>query len=231
MTSLNLHQNFKWVLCVNHTEPVKNYLVRYLERLLIDQETRTNTKLADLEHLINWLPKLWLHVNKYIELYNSVDLTLGPRVFTTFPADFKHAFTWFAELWNEKLVPMLIDTIREGVQVYGTEKSTQFGWEDPRNWLESTLPWLKYDQSAISGLYSIDANEIDLDLGSNSSTTVQQQRLRSASSRNSNENDKLINMLMRLQEATGIQSMNLENELMQKSSLSISCQKSIESSL
>ncbi len=40
VTSLNLHKNFKWVLCVNHTEPVKNYLYRYLLRRLVDHEIK-----------------------------------------------------------------------------------------------------------------------------------------------------------------------------------------------
>jgi hypothetical protein len=304
VTSLNLHQNFKWVLCVNHTEPVKNYLIRLLERRLVDYEMRLNQQRAptsgDLEEIINWIPRLWLQVNKYIELYNSVDLTLGPRMFATFPFDYKQAFHWFVDLWNNKLVPLLIDIIREGVQAYGAKLT----WEEPKLWLEKNLPWSRYDANAAANFYSIQGcdvgfvdcggtnsssnssvDEIESSSGSSGCDTSQQQqafkerddhhqindqislermRIQSFMSsysnshqtnglnaaaatpatktlcQNSHENDKLLNMLMRLQEATGLNgAINLENDLMIQSATSktnnvhtlMSCQQSLESSL
>ena len=37
-TNLQLHHNFRWVLCANHMEPVKGFLARYLRRKLVEEE-------------------------------------------------------------------------------------------------------------------------------------------------------------------------------------------------
>lgn len=253
--SLNLHPNFKWVLCANHTEPVKNYLNRYLERRLVDYETRYQIKSNDLEQIINWIPKLWQHINKHVELYNSIDCTLGPKIFSTFPMDIKQAQSWFIELWNNLLVPFMIDTIKEGVQVYGMKITT---WEDPKLWLTQTLPWMLYDSCTINNLFSIEGHHVGYEgdsnefadnqddkrsisvmsheqmgnnrgsstdesecftqLGDNDSNPadsddslmqnnkiVMSQRVMNMQTdvlNNTNENDKLLSMLMRLQEVT-----------------------------
>lgn len=278
VTALNLHQNFKWVLCVNHTEPVKNYLTRFLERRLIDQETRQNNqnKSNELEQMIDWIPKLWLNVNKYIEMYNSIDLCIGPKVFSTIPIDFKQALEWFIDIWNQTIVPFMIDAIKEGLEVYGTKIS----WEDPKIWLSHTLPWLMYDNTVLNRLYSIEAHhvgyeneqlendtqtkpiEINRRVNISTPNTLNLHSFVSypntpckVLSRNSHENDKLLNMLMKLQEATGLSSSQQQNcfssihldtgtnELIQNvktlslistsqmSPLSLSCHKPVESQL
>jgi neuron navigator 2 len=223
VTSLNLHKNFKWVLCVNHTEPVKNYLYRYLVRRLVDHEIKYQIRSSDLEKITKWMPRLWQHVNKYIELYNSADLTLGPKMFSTFPMDFDQSMSWFIDLWNSHLVPYIIETVKEGLQVYGTKNS----WEDPKRWILETIPWL-HDTSLLNSLYSIEAERVGM-----TSTIDQETKKLNRKSQlsqpdddynlddefpvldnsneiaktfhvqsNLNENDKLLNMLMRLQEAT-----------------------------
>lgn len=74
--TLNLHQNFKWILYVNNAEPVKSYLKRYLERKLIHNEVKKG-EIKELSQIIEWVSLFWSLVNKYIEQYNSSDLTLG----------------------------------------------------------------------------------------------------------------------------------------------------------
>ena len=37
-TNLQLHHNFRWVLCANHMEPVKGFLGRFLRRKLVEEE-------------------------------------------------------------------------------------------------------------------------------------------------------------------------------------------------
>lgn len=37
-TNLQLHHNFRWVLCANHMEPVKGFLARFLRRKLVEEE-------------------------------------------------------------------------------------------------------------------------------------------------------------------------------------------------
>lgn len=212
VTALNLHPNFKWVLFVNHTEPVKNYLTRSLERRLIDQISKVNeSRMDQLEIVIDWIPKLWIHVNKYIETYNSVDLCIGPKEFANFPFDFKRSSEWFIEFWNHVLVPLIISSVQEGIIVYGSK----LDWEDPKLWLTQTLPWLNIDGAILSRLKSIAANQIGLDQPDEE--TLQEGNRRYSSfpntpsklmGRNSHDNDKLLNMLMKLQEATGLSAQN-----------------------
>lgn len=178
-----------------------------------------------------WLPQLWSHVNKYIETYNSIDVTIGPaRLFTTYPDDeVERVREWLIDLWNNQLVPMLGDVVREGVELYGGRKDF---WEDPSNWVEATCPLGPIDCRFDS------VRAVDVGLASDNEeakTSPLRKRISAAarstaSSRNSNENDKLINMLMRLQEVTGIQYEN-NDILTQKTSMLSLAQKSIESSL
>lgn len=109
--------NLRWVLCVNNTEPVNNYLARYLERCLIEHETKTSNTCPELQSIIKWIPQLWQYINKCIESYNSADVTLGPKLFFTMPFDINASKQWFINLWNHSLVPYIIETILEGVQV------------------------------------------------------------------------------------------------------------------
>lgn len=226
------------MLCVNHTEPVKNYLKRYAARRLIDLSTRSNTSHAELEALSNWLPLFWCHVNKYIETYNSVDLTIGPRLFTTYPNESERALEWLSVLWNERLVPMLVDVVREGVELYGSREKCESGeWQDPRVWIEATWPWAKSQTDLLFSINAVDVglNDDEQEDETTSNKAVIRQRStvnRSVNSRNSNENDKLINMLMRLQEVTGIQSLDNDLLIQKTNVLSLAqCQKSVESSL
>jgi hypothetical protein len=111
------------VLCVNNNEPVRSYLSRWLQRHLCEYEVRHDLNDNQLRNIFEWLPKVWRHVNNYIEHFNSADLTIGPKVFTTdLPMDTDLSCQWFIHLWNTKLVPFMVDTVREGVQVYGLTK-------------------------------------------------------------------------------------------------------------
>ncbi len=279
-----MHHKFKWVLCVNHTEPVKNYLNRYHERRLVDFETKLlgaaainigNSNQQQQIHLIEqnirelrlvyeWLPKLWLHVNKYIEMYNSIDLTIGPKVLTSCPLDFRQAETWFVALWNESLVPAMIDIIREGIQAYDTNLS---GWEDPKEWLRETLPWNAYNPSIINSLKTIESKDLGVELvcappaqlvDETSSLSVVRRRVSDAAAaedndfarmhtrvsqfmscqntpakqsihggmcRNSNDSDKLLSMLLKLQEATMRSSMSISEEHHHQNGNSIDCDR------
>ena len=67
--------------------------------------------------VVEWLPKVWQHVNKFIETHNATDATMGPRQFLSCPMDVAEAQAWFTELWNYSLVPYLQEAIKEGLQV------------------------------------------------------------------------------------------------------------------
>jgi len=47
-TNLQLHHNFRWILCANHMEPVKGFLGRYLRRKVVEAEVKDNAVNNDL---------------------------------------------------------------------------------------------------------------------------------------------------------------------------------------
>ncbi|XP_052238109.1 neuron navigator 3-like isoform X5 [Dreissena polymorpha] len=136
-TNLQLHHNFRWVLCANHMEPVKGFLGRYLRRRLVEAEVMTSLRNNDLNKIIDWVPKVWLHLNKFLETHSSSDVTIGPRLFLSAPMEIGGCKIWFTDLWNYSIVPYMLEAVREGLQVYG--KRAQ--WEDPSDWVLETFPW------------------------------------------------------------------------------------------
>ncbi|KAG9475895.1 hypothetical protein GDO78_003997 [Eleutherodactylus coqui] len=75
--NLQLHHNFRWVLCANHTEPVKGFLGRYLRRKLIETEMSNRTRNVELGKIIDWISKVWQHLNRFLETHSSSDVTIG----------------------------------------------------------------------------------------------------------------------------------------------------------
>lgn len=136
-TAAQLHHNFRWVLFGNHTEPVKGLLSRYLQRRLIEVDTQKGTKNLELARIVDWIPKVWHHVNKFLEAHNSADVTIGPRLFLSCPMDVANSQVWFTDLWHYSVVPYLIEATKEGLQTYGKKAM----WEDPAQYLILTYPW------------------------------------------------------------------------------------------
>jgi hypothetical protein len=126
MASYTIHRNLKWILCLNHTEPLKNFLNRYLFRRFIHHKTRTQQTASSalcadnetLESIVAWIPKLWLQINKHIEFYNSTEFTLAPKYYKQMPMDTKASLIWLAKLWNEFLVPYISETIKDRIEVF-----------------------------------------------------------------------------------------------------------------
>jgi len=77
VANLQLHHNFRWVLCSPHTEPVRGFLSRYLRRRLISNELQTGLRDSQLERVVNWLPMVLERLNKFLENQCSSDLTIG----------------------------------------------------------------------------------------------------------------------------------------------------------
>ncbi|MEQ2184750.1 Neuron navigator 3 [Goodea atripinnis] len=127
----------RWVLCTNHTEPVKGFLGRFLRRKLIETEINKNIRSNDLIKIIDWIPKTWQHLNNFLEAHSSSDVTIGPRLFLSCPMDVEGSRVWFTDLWNYSLVPYLLEAVREGLQLYGKRAV----WEDPSKWVNDTYPW------------------------------------------------------------------------------------------
>lgn len=63
-------------------EPVKGFLGRYLRRKLLEHELRecAGTRNAEMAAVVEWLPRVWLHLNKFLETHSSSDVTIGNRL-------------------------------------------------------------------------------------------------------------------------------------------------------
>uniref|UniRef100_A0A8C9RB84 Neuron navigator 3 n=1 Tax=Scleropages formosus TaxID=113540 RepID=A0A8C9RB84_SCLFO len=196
--NLELHHNFRWVLCANHTEPVKGFLGRYLRRKLIETEIEKNVRSNDLIKIVDWIPKTWQHLNSFLEAHSSSDVTIGPRLFLSCPMDGDSARVWFTDLWNYSLVPYLLEAVREGLQLYGKRAA----WEDPSKWVMDTYPWSSASlQHDWQGLLRLRPEDVGYDgFGAKEGASS------NPVSQSESEGDPLMTMLMRLQEAANFSS-------------------------
>ncbi|XP_072448877.1 neuron navigator 2 isoform X5 [Chiloscyllium punctatum] len=197
--NLQLHHNFRWVLCANHTEPVKGFLGRYLRRRLIETEISTRTRNTELVRIIDWIPKVWHHLNRFLEAHSSSDVTIGPRLFLSCPMDVDGSRVWFTDLWNYSIIPYLLEAVREGLQLYGR----RVPWEDPAKWVMDTYPWAATPQHhEWPPLLQLRPEDVGFDgfiLTREGGSSKQPQQ-------SDAEGDPLMNMLMRLQEAANCSS-------------------------
>ncbi|XP_074429969.1 neuron navigator 3 isoform X9 [Larus michahellis] len=197
--NLELHHNFRWVLCANHTEPVKGFLGRYLRRKLIETEIEKNIRNNDLIKIIDWIPKTWHHLNSFLETHSSSDVTIGPRLFLPCPMDVDGSRVWFTDLWNYSLVPYLLEAVREGLQMYGKRAP----WEDPSKWVADTYPWssasLQHEWPSLLQLRPED-------VGYEGYASAKEGTTSKHVPQTDTEGDPLMNMLMRLQEAANYSS-------------------------
>uniref|UniRef100_A0A1B0FCX6 AAA+ ATPase domain-containing protein n=1 Tax=Glossina morsitans morsitans TaxID=37546 RepID=A0A1B0FCX6_GLOMM len=181
-TNLQLHHNFRWVLTANHMEPVKGFLGRFLRRRLFQLELQTQHSQPELGTVLAWLPGVWQHINRFLEAHSSSDVTIGPRLFLSCPLDLKESQVWFTDIWNYHLSPYLIEAVREGVQLYGRRGGA---WNDPSAFIRNSYPW-PYGPDSVPPLRQINAEDVGLE---------------GVAASNGENQDPLLNMLMRLQEA------------------------------
>ncbi|XP_071408279.1 neuron navigator 3 isoform X4 [Pithys albifrons albifrons] len=197
--NLELHHNFRWVLCANHTEPVKGFLGRYLRRKLIETEIEKNIRNNELMKVIDWIPKTWHHLNSFLETHSSSDVTIGPRLFLPCPMDVDGSRVWFTDLWNYSLVPYLLEAVREGLQMYGKRAP----WEDPSKWVADTYPWSSASQQhEWPSLLQLRPE----DVGYEGYASAKEGTTSKHVPQTDTEGDPLMNMLMRLQEAANYSS-------------------------
>uniref|UniRef100_A0A182T4J4 AAA+ ATPase domain-containing protein n=1 Tax=Anopheles maculatus TaxID=74869 RepID=A0A182T4J4_9DIPT len=181
-TNLQLHHNFRWVLTANHMEPVKGFLGRFLRRKLFSVELQNQQQQPQLEKVLKWLPTVWQHINSFLETHSSSDVTIGPRLFLSCPMNLPDSQVWFTDVWNYHLAPYLMDAVREGVQLYGRRGGA---WVDPCTYIRETYPW-PVGPTTVPQLRQITADDVGLE---------------ASAPGNSENQDPLLNMLMRLQEA------------------------------
>ncbi|XP_042211886.1 neuron navigator 3-like isoform X4 [Homarus americanus] len=198
-TNLQLHHNFRWVLMANHMEPVKGLVGRVARRRLTQVEVEAGSRLPRLQQVLDWLPRCWSHINKFLETHSSSDVTIGPRLFLSCPGSLEGSQVWFTDLWNYSLVPYLIEAVREGLQLYGKRAT----WEDPSTWITETYPWPPGTHAGPQALLSLRPEDVGYDALAPTVATATQDKFKSD---NQGENDPLLSMLMRLQEAANYSS-------------------------
>uniref|UniRef100_A0A8C5PML6 Neuron navigator 2 n=1 Tax=Leptobrachium leishanense TaxID=445787 RepID=A0A8C5PML6_9ANUR len=197
--NLQLHHNFRWVLCANHTEPVKGFLGRFLRRKLIEMEISCRSRNPELVKIIDWIPKVWQHLNRFLEAHSSSDVTIGPRLFLSCPIDVDGSRVWFTDLWNYSIIPYLLEAVREGLQLYGRRSP----WEDPAKWVMDTYPWSAVPQHhEWPPLLQLRPEDVGFDGYSVPREGTSSKHVPSTDA----EGDPLMNMLMRLQEAANYSS-------------------------
>ncbi|KAB1271990.1 Neuron navigator 2 [Camelus dromedarius] len=196
---LNCKDHRWWVLCANHTEPVKGFLGRFLRRKLMETEISGRVRNVELVKIIDWIPKVWHHLNRFLEAHSSSDVTIGPRLFLSCPIDVDGSRVWFTDLWNYSIIPYLLEAVREGLQLYGRRAP----WEDPAKWVMDTYPWAASPQQhEWPPLLQLRPEDVGFDGYSmpREGSTSKQMPPSDA------EGDPLMNMLMRLQEAANYSS-------------------------
>ncbi|XP_057185470.1 neuron navigator 2 isoform X3 [Triplophysa rosa] len=191
--NLQLHQNFRWILCANHTEPVKGFLGRFLRRKLLETEISSRVRNGELVKMIEWMPSVWHHLNRFLETHSSSDVTIGPRLFLSCPMDVEGSRVWFTDLWNYSIIPYMLEAVREGLQMYGRKAA----WEDPAKWVIESFPWASSPQQhewhSLLRLRPEDVGFDGFSLSQEGSPGKQPTQSKS-------EEDPLMNMLMRLKE-------------------------------
>jgi len=195
-TSLQLKHSFRWILCANHIEPVRGFLGRYLKRRLVGVEAETRVHNADCARVVEWISRSFLSINKFLESHCSPESTLSPGLFLSCPMEPAESRLWFINLWNLSIVPHILDSVREGLQMYGRRAS----WEDPLRTILDTWPWPAQDEDI---LVHIHPEDVGFDVS---------QAARPVSGHsvdNIGMEDPLFNMLMTLQEAANTESGDL----------------------
>ncbi|ELK33159.1 Neuron navigator 3 [Myotis davidii] len=179
--NLELHHNFRWVLCANHTEPVKGFLGRYLRRKLIEIEIERNIRNNDLVKIIDWIPKTWHHLNSFLETHSSSDVTIGVPTLLLYNCNFS-------------LSPHVALHIFTASSMYGKRAP----WEDPSKWVLDTYPWssasLPQEGPALLQLRPED-------VGYEGCISTKEATTSKHIPQTDTEGDPLMNMLMKLQEA------------------------------
>ncbi|KAL6733534.1 hypothetical protein Aduo_004176 [Ancylostoma duodenale] len=139
LPEMQVHHNFKMFLLTNRMDGVKGFMARFLRRRIIEAEFRLSRQTPpELVRVIQFLPIVLQAVNSFIEKANSLDVTIGPRIFLQCPLGVEESRTWFVRLWNQNIIPYMVKVAREGVKVLGRCGS----FEDPTDIVCEHWPWL-----------------------------------------------------------------------------------------
>jgi len=80
-------------------------------------------------------------LNKYLEVINSSEASIGPAQFMECPLDVNQSRQWFIRLWNDHLANYVREKANEGLHLYQKRASL----EDPYEFVAQTWPWTSGD--------------------------------------------------------------------------------------
>uniref|UniRef100_A0A1I7XTM6 AAA domain-containing protein n=1 Tax=Heterorhabditis bacteriophora TaxID=37862 RepID=A0A1I7XTM6_HETBA len=115
LPEMQVHHNFKMFLLTNRMDGVKGFMGRFLRRRMIESEFRLSQQTPpELVRVMQFLPVVLQAVNSFIEKANSLDVTVGPRIFLQCPLGVDESRAWFVRLWNQNILPYMVKVAREG---------------------------------------------------------------------------------------------------------------------
>ena len=123
----------------------------FLRRRIIEAEHRLGRQSPpELLNVIAFLPEVLQAVNDFIEKANSLDVTVGPRIFLQCPLGIEESRDWFVKTWNANIIPYMVRVAREGRQglwpmilsIVGVKVLGRCGnFEDPTEVVCDKWPW------------------------------------------------------------------------------------------
>lgn len=73
--------NFHWIMLSVNSEAVRGYLNRFLRRKLLETESRLALSQQKIQpevvQIIEWIPKVYSHLNKFLENYFGENISIG----------------------------------------------------------------------------------------------------------------------------------------------------------
>ena len=73
--------NFYWIMLSVNSEAVRGYLNRFLRRKLLETESRLALNQQKIQpeviKIIEWIPKVYSHLNKFLENYFGENISIG----------------------------------------------------------------------------------------------------------------------------------------------------------
>ncbi|KAH7640594.1 neuron navigator 2-like protein [Dermatophagoides farinae] len=140
--------NFHWIMLSVNSEAVRGYLNRFLRRKLLETESRLALSQQKIQpevvQIIEWIPKVYSHLNKFLENYFGENISIGSRLFTSCPIDLNGSQAWFTDLWNYSILPFIIENLREHVRQNDGKlkgKIAIHSFIDPTDWIVTNYPW------------------------------------------------------------------------------------------
>ncbi|VDN20513.1 unnamed protein product [Gongylonema pulchrum] len=135
-----VQHNFRMFQMPNNVDAIRGYMGRFLRRRILEREMSGEERSApEIYRIVEFLPRVLSSVNSFIEKANSLDVTIGPRLFLQCPLSVAQSREWFIKLWNQMIVPYMIKVAKEGVKVLGRCGS----FEDPTDFVCEQWPWLE----------------------------------------------------------------------------------------